>query len=156
MDLQKLFPKSAIDWEILCNNSAKTRFDSYNIPANVLQNCASSFAFCNSSWSLCCRQDFSKCFRLLSIDLGTWFSSDLRFADEFCLIGSSSFTESVYKFDKSSTRLPSFDEVMNTGAAAADESVNQSINQSINQPINQSINQSRKYILTAKMRNFHP
>ena len=61
----------------------------------------------------------------------------LRFADELCLIGSSSFTESVYKFDKSSTRLPSFDEVMNTGAAAADESINQSINQSTNQPINQ-------------------
>ena len=72
--------------------------------------------------------DLSWC--LLSIDFGTWFSSDLRFADELCLIGSSSFTESVYKFDKSSTRLPSFDEVMNTGAAAAAaESINQSINQ---------------------------
>ena len=95
MDLQKLFPKTFIDWEILCNKSAKTRFDSYNIPANVLQSCASSFAFCNSSLSLRCRQDFSKCFRLLSIDLGTWFSSDLHFVDELCLIGSSSFTESL-------------------------------------------------------------
>ena len=46
----------------------------------------------------------------MSIDLGTWFSSDLRFADEFCC-GSSSITESVHTFDKSPTRLPSFYEV---------------------------------------------
>ena len=38
--------------------------------------------------------------------------------DELCLIGSSSITESVYTFGKSSTRIPSFDEVMNTAAAA--------------------------------------
>ena len=55
----------------------------------------------------------------MSINLGTWFSSDLRFADELCLIGSSSITESVYTFDKSSTRLPPFDKIMNTAAAAA-------------------------------------
>ena len=35
------------------------------------------------------------------------------------LIGSSSITEFVYTFDKSYTRLPSFDEVMNTAAATA-------------------------------------
>ena len=48
---------------------------------------------------------------LLLINLGTWFSSDLRFADELCFIGSSSITESVFTFDKSSTRLLWFDEV---------------------------------------------
>ena len=35
------------------------------------------------------------------------------------LIGSSSITEFVYTFDKYYTRLPSFDEVMNTAAATA-------------------------------------
>ena len=120
MDLQKVFPKSAIDWEVPCNDSAKTRFDSCNVSANVLRNFVSSFASCNSSWSLCATEKvFSKCFRLLSINLGTWFSSDLRFADELCLIGSFSITESVYTFDKSSTRLPPFDKIMNTAAAAA-------------------------------------
>ena len=38
MDLQKLFPKSVIDWEIPCNNSAKTWLDSCNVSANVLRN----------------------------------------------------------------------------------------------------------------------
>ena len=64
------------------------------------------------------QQIFSKCLRLLSINLGTWLSSDLRFADELCLIGSS-ITESVYTFDKASTRPPPFDEIMNNAAAAA-------------------------------------
>ena len=119
MDLQKVFPKSVTDWEIPRNDSAKTRFDSCNVSVNVLRNFVSSFASCNSSWSLCATEKvFSKCFRLLSINLGTWFSSDLRFADELCLIGSS-ITESVYTFDKASTRPPPFDEIMNNAAAAA-------------------------------------
>ena len=63
------------------------------------------------------QQIFSKCLRLLSINLGTWLSSDLRFADELCLIGSS-ITESVYTIDKASTRPPPFDEIMNNAAAA--------------------------------------
>ena len=42
----------------------------------------------------------------------------------------------------------SFDEVMNTGAAAADESINQSVNQSINQSINQSVNQGNMFSLS--------
>ena len=53
MNLQKSFPKSAIDWKIPCNDSAETRFDSCNVSVNVLRNCALSFASCNSSWSLC-------------------------------------------------------------------------------------------------------
>ena len=84
MDLQKKFSKSVNDREIPCNDSAKTRFDSCNVSANVLRNCASSFASCNSSWFLCAAAKvFSKWFCLLSINPGTWFSSDLRFADEF-------------------------------------------------------------------------
>ena len=84
MDLQKKFSKSVNDREIPCNDSAKTRFDSCNVSANVLRNCASSFASCNSSWFLCAAAKvFSKWLCLLSINPGTWFSSDLRFADEF-------------------------------------------------------------------------
>ena len=47
----------------------------------------------------------------MSINLGTWFSPDLRFADKLSFIGSSSVTASVYTFHKSSTGLASFDEV---------------------------------------------
>ena len=53
MDLQKLFPKSIIDLEIPCNDSAKIRFDSRNVSVNILRNCASPFVSCNSSWSFC-------------------------------------------------------------------------------------------------------
>ena len=64
------------------------------------------------SWSLCTTDKvFSKCFCLLSINLGTWFSSKLHFGDELCFIGFSSITESMHTFDKSSTRLLSFDEI---------------------------------------------
>ena len=87
MDLQKLFPKSVVDLEIPCNDSAKTRFDSHNVFVNVLRNCAPSFACCNSSWSLCAADNaFCRCFCLLSINLGTCFCSDLCFADEFALL----------------------------------------------------------------------
>ena len=111
MDLQKSFPKSAIDLKIPCTDSAETRFDSCNVSDNVLRNCALSFASCNSSWSLCVGDHvFSKCFRLLTINFGTWFSSNLGFSDELCFV-SSSITESVYTFDRSSTRLTSFDAV---------------------------------------------
>ena len=44
----------------------------------------------------------------MPINLGTWFSPDLRFADELSFIGSS-VTASVYTFHKSSTGLASFD-----------------------------------------------
>ena len=104
MDLQKLFPKSVIDLEIPCNNLARTRSDSRDVSVNVLQNCASSFVSWNSSWSFCAGGNvFSSCFCLFSVNPGTWFSSDLCFADELYFIVSSTITESVYKFDKSST-----------------------------------------------------
>ena len=69
--------------------SAKTRFVSCNISFNVLQNCVLSFATCSSSWSPCVADNiFSMCFRLSSINIGTWFSPDLRCVDELCFIDS--------------------------------------------------------------------
>ena len=95
MDLEKVFPKSVIDWKIPCTDSAKTRFDSWNVSADVLRNRASTFTSCNSSWSLCAADKvFSKWFRFMPINLGTWLFSGLRLADELCCIVSFSITES--------------------------------------------------------------
>ena len=58
MDLQKLFPKSVIDWEFSYCDSAKTRFDSCNVSVNVLRNCASSCLLQQQLISLYTRQCF--------------------------------------------------------------------------------------------------
>ena len=123
-----------IDWKIPCSDSPKTWLDSCNVSVNILRYYGSSFASCNNSWSLYAE----KCFRLLSINLGTYFSSDLRFADGLCFTGSSSVIKFASSFKKSPTLLP-FDEAADDEVALLLDNSCSIINQSASTPTDKEV-----------------